>query len=79
MAHWIRFERQGQAGFGTLDGETIRVHDGDMFEAPRPTAQTVPLADVKVLTPCVPSKMILLIAASISAFSASSPLRRPMT
>ena len=60
MAHWIRFERQGQTGFGTLDGETITVHDGDMFEDPRPTGETVPLADVEVLTPCVPSKMICL-------------------
>ena len=60
MAHWIRFERQGQTGFGTLDGEAITVHDGDMFEDPRPTGETVPLADVEVLTPCVPSKMICL-------------------
>jgi len=60
VAHWIRFERQGQTAFGTLEGETITVHDGDMFEGPRPTAETVPLADVKVLTPCVPSKMICL-------------------
>ena len=51
MAHWIRFERQGQTGFGTLDGETITVHDGDMFEDPRPTGERVSLADVEVLTP----------------------------
>jgi len=60
VAHWIRFERQGQTGFGTLDGETITVRQGDMFEDPRPTRETVPLAEVKVLTPCVPSKMICL-------------------
>ena len=35
MAHWIRFEHQGQTGFGTLDGATITVHDGDMFARPR--------------------------------------------
>jgi ketopantoate reductase/2-keto-4-pentenoate hydratase/2-oxohepta-3-ene-1,7-dioic acid hydratase in catechol pathway len=60
VAHWIRFEHQGQTAFGTLEGETITVHDRDMFEGPRPTAKTVSLADVKVLTPCVPSKMICL-------------------
>jgi len=60
VAHWIRFERQGRTGFGTLDGETIRVHDGDMFDDPEPTRATVPLADVEVLTPCTPSKMICL-------------------
>jgi ketopantoate reductase/2-keto-4-pentenoate hydratase/2-oxohepta-3-ene-1,7-dioic acid hydratase in catechol pathway len=60
MAHWIRFEHQGRTGFGTLDGATIAVHEGDMFEDPRPTGATLPLAEVKVLTPCVPSKMICL-------------------
>jgi ketopantoate reductase/2-keto-4-pentenoate hydratase/2-oxohepta-3-ene-1,7-dioic acid hydratase in catechol pathway len=60
VAHWIRFEHQGRTGFGTLDGETIAVHDGDMFDNPRPTGQTVPLADVAVLTPCTPSKMVCL-------------------
>jgi ketopantoate reductase/2-keto-4-pentenoate hydratase/2-oxohepta-3-ene-1,7-dioic acid hydratase in catechol pathway len=60
VAHWIRFERQEQTGFGTLDGETITVHDGDMFQNPRPTAETVPLSSVRVLTPCAPTKMICL-------------------
>jgi len=60
VAHWVRFEHQGQTGFGTLDGEAIAVHDGNMFEDPRPTGETVPLADVEVLTPCMPSKMICL-------------------
>ena len=60
MARWIRFEHQGQTGFGTLDGAIIRVHEGDMFEEPRPTGATLPLAEVKVLTPCTPSKMICL-------------------
>jgi ketopantoate reductase/2-keto-4-pentenoate hydratase/2-oxohepta-3-ene-1,7-dioic acid hydratase in catechol pathway len=60
VAHWIRFERGGRTGFGTLEGDTIAVHDGDMFEHPQPTGETVPLADVTVLTPCVPSKMICL-------------------
>ena len=60
MARWIRFEHQGQTGFGALDGATIRVHEGDMFEDPRPTGATLPLAEVKVLTPCTPSKMICL-------------------
>lgn len=31
MAHWIRFEHQGRAGFGMLENESIKVHSGDMF------------------------------------------------
>jgi 2-dehydropantoate 2-reductase len=60
MAQWIRFERGGKTGFGTLEGGTIAVHDGDLFGTNRATAEKVALADVKVLTPCTPSKMICL-------------------
>src|SRR5262245_60973353 len=60
MAHWIRFEKNGATGFGTLEGEIISVHSGDMFAGPKPTGEKVALKDVKVLTPCVPSKMICL-------------------
>ena len=60
MAHWIRFERGGSVGFGTLDGEVITVHLGDMFDRPEPTGERVPLGSVRVLAPTQPSKMIAL-------------------
>ena len=60
MTHWIRFEKGGKAGFGTLEGDTISVHSGDLFAGAKPTGEKVALKDVKVLTPCVPSKMICL-------------------
>ena len=31
MTHWIRYRHNGVIGFGTLDGDAITVHDGDMF------------------------------------------------
>ena len=37
MTAWIRFESDGQTGFGTLEGDTIRVHGGDMFAGATPT------------------------------------------
>jgi gentisate 1,2-dioxygenase len=37
MARYLRFNHQGADGFGTLDGDTISVHDGDMFAAPTAT------------------------------------------
>lgn len=58
--HWIRFERGGQIGFGTLRDGVIQIHEGDMFAGPRATNATVPLAEVTLLTPCVPTKMIAL-------------------
>jgi 2-keto-4-pentenoate hydratase/2-oxohepta-3-ene-1,7-dioic acid hydratase in catechol pathway len=57
---WLRFSHQGRTGFGTLAGNEIAVHEGDMFDAPRATGATLALDAVKVLTPCVPTKMIAL-------------------
>jgi ketopantoate reductase/2-keto-4-pentenoate hydratase/2-oxohepta-3-ene-1,7-dioic acid hydratase in catechol pathway len=60
MTRWLRFERKGRVGFGTLEGDTITVHSGDMFAGSKPTGETVQLSDVKILTPTEPSKMICL-------------------
>ena len=61
MTQWLRFERNGQAGFGTLEGDTIRVHSGNMFDGATPTGATVPKSDAKLLIPCVPQKMVALV------------------
>lgn len=61
MTRWVRFEHQGRSEFGTLDdNDNIALHGGDMFVAAVATGNTVPLADVKLLTPTVPSKMLAL-------------------
>jgi len=60
MAKWIRFEQNGNTGFGTLEGETITVHTGDMFAGAKPSGETLKLSEVQVRTPCEPSKMICL-------------------
>ncbi|MEX2015141.1 MAG: DUF2437 domain-containing protein, partial [Candidatus Hydrogenedentales bacterium] len=58
MTHWIRYEKGGKRGFGTLEGDTISVHSGDLFAAAKPTGDKVKLADVTVQTPCDPTKLI---------------------
>ncbi len=60
MARWIRFEHAGQVGFGTLDGDTITVHEGDMLAGARPTSETVAMGSVKLLTPTEPTTMFAL-------------------
>jgi ketopantoate reductase/2-keto-4-pentenoate hydratase/2-oxohepta-3-ene-1,7-dioic acid hydratase in catechol pathway len=60
MTQWIRFERKGRVEFGALQDGTIAVHEGDLFAGAKPTGQTVQLSDVRVLTPCEPSKMVCL-------------------
>jgi len=57
MTYWLRYSHQGAIGFGTLEGGSIRVHDGDMFAGATPTGVSLNLADVQLLAPCVPSKM----------------------
>jgi 2-keto-4-pentenoate hydratase/2-oxohepta-3-ene-1,7-dioic acid hydratase in catechol pathway len=61
MALWIRFERAGAAGFGTLEGGAIQVHSGDMFASPRATGEALQLSEVKVCAPTRPSKFFGLV------------------
>lgn len=58
MSLWLRFAVDGTEHFGTLDGETVTVWSGDMFDRPSPGARTYPLDAVRLLMPCRPSKMI---------------------
>lgn len=61
MALWVRFEREGSTGIGTVDGGVVHVHAGDLFAGARPTGETVPLAELALRTPTEPSKYIGLV------------------
>ena len=58
MALWMRYEAQGVAGFGLLEGDQLAVCHGDMFGTYERTGQSQLLADVTTLLPCVPGKLI---------------------
>src|SRR5690606_24830276 len=60
MVHWVKFRRGGVDGFGTLAGETIAVHSGDLFAAPVATGDTLALGEVELRTPCLPGKLVAL-------------------
>ncbi|MEE8395290.1 MAG: fumarylacetoacetate hydrolase family protein [bacterium] len=60
MTRWIRFEHAGETKFGTLDGETIDTHQGNLFDSPSRTGEKLSLGDVQLLTPTEPSKMVAL-------------------
>jgi 2-keto-4-pentenoate hydratase/2-oxohepta-3-ene-1,7-dioic acid hydratase in catechol pathway len=57
---WVRFALSGRERFGTLVGGAIAIHSGDMFAGARPTGERVPLAEVTLLAPTAPSKIIAL-------------------
>jgi 2-keto-4-pentenoate hydratase/2-oxohepta-3-ene-1,7-dioic acid hydratase in catechol pathway len=58
MTKWVRFDINGAEGFGTVEGQKIHVHKGDMFSGAEGTGEVHSLNEVRLLTPCKPSKML---------------------
>lgn len=61
MALWARFERDGRVEHGTVEGDLLHLHEGDVFAGARPTGESVPLSSVRLLTPTRPSKFFGLV------------------
>ena len=61
MTQWIRYEHRRATGFGTLDGDSIAVHEGNMLNGAKPNGATLALGDVRILPPIIPSKMVALV------------------
>ena len=57
---WVRFQEGDTVRFGTLEGERVRVWHGNMFEYPQRGDRTIALADLRLLTPVQPTKVIAL-------------------
>jgi len=57
---WIRFKEGNTTRFGTLEGEHVRIAEGNMFSGAVPTDRVIPLADVELLMPVLPTKIIAL-------------------
>ena len=58
VTKYVRYAFQADTSYGILDGESIRELRGSLFDAPSPTGKVVRLADVKLLAPCEPSKVL---------------------
>ena len=61
MALWVRFDHAGRTAFGVLEDGAVRVHEGDLFSAPRPTGETLALSEVTLRRPVEPSKYVGLV------------------
>jgi 2-keto-4-pentenoate hydratase/2-oxohepta-3-ene-1,7-dioic acid hydratase in catechol pathway len=57
---WARIELAGRPRIGTVDGETIRLHEGTLFDPGPATGETVAVAEARWLTPTEPTKMVAL-------------------
>jgi 2-keto-4-pentenoate hydratase/2-oxohepta-3-ene-1,7-dioic acid hydratase in catechol pathway len=55
---YVRYELAGQTAHGILDGQNIREVSGSIFADPKPTGRTIKLAEVKLLPPTEPTKVI---------------------
>ena len=58
QTRYVRYELAGKTSYGILEGEAVRELSGDLFASPKPTGKASKLADVKLLAPCTPSKVI---------------------
>jgi 2-keto-4-pentenoate hydratase/2-oxohepta-3-ene-1,7-dioic acid hydratase in catechol pathway len=56
----VRFSIGKKIGYGVLKNKSIRVIQGNPFHAIRYSGVSVRLSDVKLLAPCVPSKIVCL-------------------
>ena len=60
MTSWLRFQHEGESGFGTLTASGIAVHDGEMFGPARANGRLLALDEVELLAPAKPSKSVAL-------------------
>jgi 2-keto-4-pentenoate hydratase/2-oxohepta-3-ene-1,7-dioic acid hydratase in catechol pathway len=58
VTKYIRYRAASGNAYGILDGETVRELRGDLFASPVETGIRHKLADVKLLYPCLPSKVL---------------------
>jgi 2-keto-4-pentenoate hydratase/2-oxohepta-3-ene-1,7-dioic acid hydratase in catechol pathway len=58
VTKYIRYRNSAGTSFGILDGDTVRELRGDLFGEHAATGVTYPAADVKLLAPCVPGKIL---------------------
>jgi 2-keto-4-pentenoate hydratase/2-oxohepta-3-ene-1,7-dioic acid hydratase in catechol pathway len=58
ITKYIRYELQGKAAYGILDGETVRELSAAPWAGGKPTGKTTKFASVKLLAPAEPSKVI---------------------
>lgn len=58
ITRFVRYSAEGKAGYGILDGESIRELKEDFLVDITPTGTVVPLERARLLAPCEPSKVL---------------------
>jgi 2-keto-4-pentenoate hydratase/2-oxohepta-3-ene-1,7-dioic acid hydratase in catechol pathway len=55
---YCRFEHRGTIAFGIAEGDRVQPLAGDLFSDPKPAGDSIALADVRLLAPVVPRKIL---------------------
>jgi 2-keto-4-pentenoate hydratase/2-oxohepta-3-ene-1,7-dioic acid hydratase in catechol pathway len=55
---WIRGRLDGREGWGSVEGDDVLLHEGSLFDHPRPTGERWPLDRVQLHMPCQPRTML---------------------
>ena len=58
VTKYVRYIHDGETSYGILEGDTVHGLDGDLFSSPQRNGSSVALADVTLLAPVEPSKVI---------------------
>jgi len=58
VTKYIRYQSDSAVRYGILDGDTVRELNGGLFDNPAETGVTHRLADVTLLAPCQPGKIM---------------------
>ena len=59
ISRFIRFTYNGSPAYGLLTNDAVEELKGPPFRSVEPTGRSFPLAAVKLLTPCEPSRWLL--------------------
>ncbi len=60
MPSWIRFEHNNDIHLGLLADELVNIYEGNLFETPQATGDSVPVEQVKILAPFIPNSILAL-------------------
>lgn len=55
---WVRFAHAGSTAYGRVEGGTVMRCRGNLFDPGEALGEPLPLAELSLLTPCVPGKFI---------------------
>lgn len=56
----VRFRSGTRIATGSLEGEFVRPLRGTFFQDPVPTGEDIPLGEVRLLSPLIPSKIVAI-------------------